>query len=154
MSPSIPLSDLESSPSAKFAKIGDGHAGTITDLTERQQTDLSKRPLTFEDGTPRMMWVITLQTKAGDRVALWAKGGKFRPASGTGESMLAAIGTAVREAGAEAVDIGGELAIVHTGLGEAKTGQDPPKLYTAQYRPPKGPTISAADLFGDSPSGT
>jgi hypothetical protein len=144
---SIPLADLESSPSAKFAEIGDTYVGRIVSMVERQQTDMKQRPLTFDDGTPRMQWVITIETAEGDRAALYAKGGKFKAAAGKGESMLAAIGIAVRAANADGVDVGGELAVSYTGTGEAKPGQDGPKLYTAAYKPPAPASIPAEDLF-------
>ena len=148
MSNSIPLSDLESSPSAKFETLGDKHAGVITAINQRQQTDISNKPRFFDDGTPMMLWVITIEEADGETAALFAKGGKFSPVQGQGESMLSAIGTAVRAAGAGSVDVGGTLAVAFTGMGEAKLGQSPPKLYTAQYRAPAPATASVpVDLF-------
>jgi hypothetical protein len=149
MTNSIPLSNLEPSPSAKFETIGDKHVGRITAMNERQQTNIAGEALTFKDGSPRMQWVITIEKADGDVVSLYAKGGKYKVASGTGESMLSAIGTAVRTAGADAVDVGGELAVAFTGLGEAKPGQSAPKLFQAEYRPPSA-SIPAADLFSKS----
>lgn len=148
MSPnSIPLADLEAGNSAKFESFGDAYAGRITAMEERQQTDTAGNLLTFNDGSPRMLWVITIQPESGDAVQLWAKGGRYKAAKGTGESMLAAIGLAVREAGADGVDVGGELAVSYTGDGEKTPKGGTPKLYTAQYRAPKA-SIPAADLFG------
>lgn len=146
MTSSIPLSDLESSPSAKFENIGDKCAGRIVALDPRQQTSPEGEALSWPDGSARMLWVITVESTDGDRVNLWAKGGNYKPESGTGESMLTAIGTAVRAAGASGVDVGGELAVAFTGLGEKKPGKNAPKLYTAQYRAPQA-SIPAADLF-------
>jgi hypothetical protein len=151
MTSSIPLSSLESSPSAKFTEIGDSHVGRITGMEERQQTNTKNEPLTFNDGSPRMLWVFTLEKPDGEVVALYAKGGKYQPASGAGESMLSAIGTAARKAGAKSVEIGAELAVAFTGLGEKKPGQDSPKLYTAQYRPPAA-SVPVADLFSKGPA--
>jgi hypothetical protein len=149
MTESIPLGDLESSPSAKFTDLGDTHSGIITAMTERQQTDLNGRLLAFDDGTPRMQWVISLRKADGDTVAIYAKGGKFKPAKGSGESMLSAIGAAVRAAGATSVDVGGTLAVAYTGESEAQPGRSPAKLYTAQYKAPNA-TVPV-DLFA-SPS--
>jgi hypothetical protein len=149
MTTSIPLSDLEASPSAKFDNIGDRAAGRITALTERQQTDTEGRLLTFSDGSPRMLWVITLEQPNGDAVALWAKGGNYKAETGSGESMLKAIGIAVREAGASGVDVGAELVVVHTGLAEKQPGKNAAKLYKAQYRPP-APASVPVDLFSGS----
>jgi hypothetical protein len=143
---SIPLADLESSPSAKFDNPGDKHAGTITAINQRQQTDISGKARTFDSGEPMMLWAITLQENDGETAVLFAKGGKFTAVSGSGESMLSAIGTAVRAAGATALETGGTLAVAYTGMGEAKAGQNAPKLYTAQYRAPAAASVPA-DLF-------
>lgn len=148
-SQSIPLSDLESSPAAKFERIGDKYVGKIVSMKERQQTDINGRPLFFDSGDPRMQWVITLDTGNGDFVALWSKGGSFKAAQGQGDSMLNAIGAAVRAAGCSSVDVGAQLAVAHTGLGEAKPGLSPPKLFTAQYQPPApvAAQVPVDDLF-------
>jgi hypothetical protein len=146
MTTSLPLSDLESSPSAKFTVHGDKYAGRITAMNERQQTDINGKLLAFDDGTPRMQWIITIEQASGDAVNLYAKGGKFKAEKGTGEAMLAAIGTAVRAAGATAVDVGGQLAVAYTGDSAAQPGRFPAKLYTAQYQPP-APASVPLDLF-------
>lgn len=147
MSQSIPLSDMESTPAAKFENIGDKHVGTITSIDQRQQTDINNKPLFFESGDPRMQWVISILTAEGDTLAIYAKGGNWKAVTGTGESMLNAIGTAVRAAGVNTLDVGAQLAVAHTGLGEAKVGQSAPKLYTAQYAPPAQKSVTADDLF-------
>lgn len=148
MSNSIPLSQIEGSPSAKFTQFGVTHAGRIVSLVERQQTDPRGELMTFDDGTPRMLWVISVEEESGDVVALYAKGGRYKVVSGEGESMLAAIGTAVRAAGADGVDVGGWLSVTHTGLGEQRSASyNPPKLYKAEYRPPKAAGIPAEDLY-------
>jgi hypothetical protein len=143
---SIPLSQLESSTAAKFEQFGDKHAGRITAIDQRQQTDPKTGQVkTFNDGSPQMQWVITLEEN-GQAVALFAKGGRFTPAKGSGESMLNAIGTAVRTVGASSLDVGGMLAVALTGESEAKPGLNPAKLYTAQYQPP-APASVPVDLF-------
>ena len=85
----------------------------------------------------------------GDTVALWAKGGKFAVATGSGQSMTSAIATAVRAAGATALEVGGELAVAWTGEGPTKPGMNPAKLYTAAYRPPERQpaSVDVNDLF-------
>lgn len=142
---SIPLSDLASSNSAKFENIGDSHAGRITAINQRPQTGMDGSPLTFPDGTARLLWAITIERSDGETVTLFAKGGRYTPESGSGESMLSAIGSAVRAAEASGVDIGGELAVQYTGQADAGPGKKA-KLYTAQYRPP-APASIPADLF-------
>jgi len=149
MTNSIPLSQLESNPGAKWTDLGVSYKGRITGIEQRQQTDLDGVPLTFPDGNPRLQWVITVEQSDGEAVTFYAKGGNYKADEGKGEAMLAAIGTAVREAGAAAVDVGGELAVAFTGtaaLGGGRTA----KLFTAQYRPPAPASIPASDLFADS----
>lgn len=150
MSNSIPLHDLEASQSAKFDAIGDKYIGIITGIDHRQQTDPKTGiPKTFPSGDPMMLYVITLQPEGGDPIALWAKGGRFQAVQGTGESMLSAIGTAVREAGATSVEVGAKLAVAFTGEGETKPGFNAPKLYTAKYEPPQAQpqAVAVDDLF-------
>lgn len=137
-SQSIPLSALTSGPSAKFDEFGDSYTGRILSMEERPQTDINTGQVRyFADGvTMRKQWVIVIQQKDGSSVALFARGGNYIAKKGKGESMLAALGTAVRDAGADAVDPGAELTMTYTGTTEAKPGQNPAKLYTAQYTPP------------------
>jgi hypothetical protein len=151
MTDSIPLSELGTSAAyAKFEKLGDKHAGRVTAVDQRPQTDPQTGAVkTFSDGRPMMLWVITIEDGNGDLEALWAKGGKFRAEQGTGESMLAAIYSAVVEAGADALAVGGQLAVAHTGLAERKPGMNPAKLFTAQYVPP-APASVPVDLFSTS----
>lgn len=149
MTTSIPLSDLEGGNAAQFNSFGDKHEGRIIDMDERQQTSTAGELLTFKDGSPRMLWVITIQPDEGDPVQLWAKGGKYKAAEGSGESMLMAIGVAVRTAGANAVDVGGRLAVAYTGNGEKTSIGGTPKLYTAEYRPPPAATIPSTTLFSN-----
>lgn len=149
MSNSIPLSELTSSPAAKFETIGASYVGRIVAIDKRQQTDTAGRPLSFNDGQPREQYVISIEQSNGDTVALYAKGGTFKASQGSGQSMLAAIADAARAAGAAALSVGDEVAVAHTGLAEAQPGKSPAKLYTAQYRTAPAPAASVpvADLF-------
>jgi hypothetical protein len=149
MNQSIPLSQLESSPGAAFKELGDSYKGRITGIEERQQTDLDGVPLSFTDGTPRMQFVISIEQRDGETVALYAKGGKYKADEGSGESMLAAIGTAVRAAGAASVDVGADLAVAYTGNAKLGGGRVA-KLYSAAYKPAPAASIPAGDLFKDS----
>jgi hypothetical protein len=142
--------------SAKFEKIDDAVEGEIVSCDLRQQTDIETgTPLTFADGKPRMQLVVTLQTKLHESDdddglrTIYAKGGRYEVASGTGSSMRDAIAQAVKDVGADKIEEGATLVVVHTGLGKAKSrGFNQPKLYTAGYRKPKA-TVSAAALFSD-----
>ena len=129
--------------------------GVIESAELRQQTSLEdNKLLTWDDGRPRMMLVITLQTTdreddsdTGLR-AIYAKGGRFEVAEGEGTSMRDAIAQAVKDAGASSIDPGDELAVGFTGVGKAKRGYTAPKLYTASFKKATA-SVSAADLFGD-----
>jgi hypothetical protein len=151
MSNSIPLSDLESSPSAKFTELGDTCKGTVRTIDHRQQTDMAGKPRTFDDGSPMMQYVIGIEQDDGEVLGVFAKGGKYQADEGSGQSMLGAIGAAVREAGASSVEVGGQLAVAFTGKAKLSGGREA-KLYKASYRPPTPATASipAADLFGDA----
>lgn len=129
--------------------------GTIESAELRQQTSLDdNKPLTWDDGRPRMMLVITLQTADRDDEddtgvrAIYAKGGRFEVASGEGQSMRDAIADAVKAAGAKSIDPGDELAVGFTGRGKAKRGYTAPKLYSANFKKATA-SVAASDLFGD-----
>lgn len=150
MTESIPLSEMESSAAATFNQYGDKYAGRVTGMKWQQQTDPNTGlPKAFASGDPMMMLLVTIQPPTGDAVTLWAKGGSnFTPAQGSGHSMLVAISRAARAAGAETLDVGGELAVAYTGDAEGKAGMNPAKLYTAEYRAPKPANESiSVDLF-------
>jgi hypothetical protein len=141
---------------AKFENIGDKVKGIITDVDVVQQTDMdTNQPLTWADGRPRMQLVVTLET--GERVddnddgmrKVYAKGGRYEVAEGTGTSMKDAIADAVKKAGAGSLDAGATLVVAHTGLAKrTNRGFNPAKLYRAQYEAPVK-TVSGADLFDD-----
>jgi len=139
---------------ASFETVGDKVLGDITNVELQQQTDLEEnKPLFWDNGQPRMILVITLDTDLredddDDGVRrIYAKGGKFEVESGTGKAMKDAIADAVKAAGAKSIDVGGQLAVVHSGLAKRKTrGHNAAKLFTAQYRPPTT-SVAASDLF-------
>jgi hypothetical protein len=150
MTNSIPLGQLETGPSAQWVKIGDTYRGRITSMEERQQTDpKDQSPKFFKSGAPMMVLVITIEQDNGDTVALYASGGAYRVAEGEGQAMKPAIGAALRAAGASALDAGAELAVSFTGWGEPTApGLNPPRLFSAQYRPATAaPTSVPVDLF-------
>lgn len=140
---------------AKFEEIGDKTTGRITDCRVTQQTSMEDNsPLTWSDGSPRTQLVVTLATdeRGGDdddgSRRLYAKGGNYEIASGSGRSMKDAIAEAVKTAGARTLETDGTLTVVYTGVGKkTNRGYSAPKLYKARYEAPKA-TISEADLFG------
>jgi hypothetical protein len=153
MSDSIPLTELEGSSgnTAKFENIGDKHVGTVLSVDKRAQTQPDGTVVTFNDGRPRMQFVVRIQpSDGGEPVVLYARGGKFQAAQGSGESMQLAIGAAVRRAGATTLDAGGLLAVQFTGLSKPpQVGFNGAKLYQAQYQPPKPKqsSVNVDDLF-------
>lgn len=144
-----------SGAAAKFENIGDAVEGEITDAVVTQQTHMeTQEPLTWADGSPRMQLVVTLQTddKSADDDGLrriFAKGGKYEVATGTGTSMKDAIADAVKKAGASSLEVGGRLKVGYTGEGKkTNRGFSAPKLYRATYSAPvKG--VSASELWDE-----
>jgi hypothetical protein len=144
-----------SGQAAKFEDIGDTVEGEITDAVVTQQTHMeTQEPLTWADGSPRMQLVITLQTddKSADDDGLrrvFAKGGKYEVASGTGTSMKDAIADAVKKAGARSLEVGGRLKVGYTGEGKkTNRGFSAPKLYRATYSAPVK-SVSASELWDE-----
>lgn len=132
-------------PTCTFPEIGTTWKGEVVDKRTEQQRDFDTgKPLTWDDGSPRLQVVITLQTDerdpkiAGDdgRRRLFVKG-----------QMLNAIRKAVSDAGAKTVEIGGTLAVQYTSDGEpSRKGMNPPKQYTAAYKPPVA-AVAPGDLL-------
>lgn len=140
----------------KFDEIGDTVEGRIEDVKVAQQTSMeTNEPLTWSDGRPRNQLVVTLRTELRDDNdddgirMLYAKGGNYEVASGTGTSMKDAISDALRKAQSKTIDEGGWLKVGYTGEGKkTNRGFSAPKLYRAQYEPPKA-TVAADDLFDE-----
>lgn len=135
--------------SAKFENPGDAVKGTVVSTEMAQQTDMEGKPRTWDDGSPRMQLVVTLQTdeRAPDDAdddgirKLYVKGGTKIA------STQKAVADAVRAAGATQLEVGGTLAVEFTGLGQpSKPGYSAPKLYRAAYKPP-APAAVSADLL-------
>ncbi|ALF01433.1 hypothetical protein SEA_LILPHARAOH_55 [Mycobacterium phage LilPharaoh] len=130
-------------PSGKFVNHGDVVGGVIAvEPEQRQQTDYKTGdPLFWKDGSPRMQLVVTLQTDLRDpeiddddgKRRLFVKG-----------EMKKAVQKAVIAAGARGLDVGGELHVTYVGDGEKKGNLDPPKLYSAVYKPPAAPAVAPA----------
>lgn len=127
---------------AAFPEIGTTVTGTIcAEPKVQQQTDIeSGQPLTFANGDPRLQILIPLQTTLSETDdddgvrTLYAKA-----------NLLKAIREAVVASGASGLEVGGELSVTYTGDGAAsRRGYNPPKLYSAVYRPPAAQAANAA----------
>jgi hypothetical protein len=149
---SIPLSELQSAPAAKFEKIGDSCEGHISAVEWRNQTDPKTQAVKyFASGDAMKQLVITVDTAAGESLALYAKGGNFPAVTGTGQSMLNAIAKAAKDAGAGSIDTGALLTVTFTGEGKKEPGLNAPKLYTASYKAPQK-SVPVGELFTNDPS--
>ena len=140
----------------KWDNLGDTASGVITDASISQQTSLDDNtPLTWSDGSPRMQLVITIATdehtdENDDGLRrLYAKGGRFEAAEGSGSSMKDAIADAVRRSGAKTIEEGGKLTVAYTGVGKkTNRGYNAPKLFKAKYEPPTR-SVAVDDLFDE-----
>lgn len=144
---SLRLSDISGGPAIKFEKLGDKVTGRIVRASRGQQKDFDTgAPMTWADGSPRLQTIIVLDVDGEERT-LYARGGRYEAEEGEGQSMEVAILMAGRAAGVETIDVGGELAVAHTGLGKPpRVGALQSKLYTAAYKPPvRGVPVN--DLF-------
>jgi hypothetical protein len=141
---------------AKFDDIGDAIEGIIEDVIVSQQTSMEDNtPLFWADGRPREQMIVTLKTdlREGDDDdgirKVYAKGGNYEAAEGTGTSMKDAIKDAVKKAGAKSIDEGAWLKVAHTGIGKkTNRGYSAPKLYRAQYKAPVA-SVAVDELFDD-----
>jgi hypothetical protein len=144
------------SRAARFENVGDTITGTVTFFDVVQQTAMeTNEPLTWSDGRPRMQLIVDLQTDQGDGAdddgvrRLYAKGGNYEVAEGSGTSLRDAIGDAVRKAGCKSFEEGATLTVGFTGLGKkTNRGFAAPKLYRAKYEPPRK-AMAAADVFDE-----
>lgn len=138
--------------SFQFETIGDSVTGKVVGLSEVQQTDMdSGQPATWENGQPKMMVAVELQTQLRDpsnpaddgKRTVYLKGSKKAESM----SSLAAVLVAVRNAsGATTLNVGGTLTLTYAGDGvPSRRGYNAPKQYTAQYQAP------AVNLMGEQP---
>lgn len=144
-----------------FETVGDVVTGKITNIQEQQQTDMdSGQPAVWDNGTPKMMVAVELQTNLRDpedtaddgKRTVYLKGSK-KPES---ESSQAAVLAAVKAAtGGTRLTVGGELTLAYVGDGVAsRKGFNPPKRYQARYVPgsvnldPAGHTAAQGNGWG------
>jgi rhodanese-related sulfurtransferase len=113
-------------PPAKFSTVGTTISGTIfAEPVLKQQRDfMSKQPLAWEDGTPRMQLLIPLQLDDGTKVTVYCKG-----------QMRQAVKEALNNAGAKSPEVGGHLTVAYVG-DEPVPGLTAAKVYQAEYKPP------------------
>jgi hypothetical protein len=142
------------SKSFPFEEIGDRVGGRIRTVERRQQRSFDGgAPLTWDDGSPRMLTYIELETELHDDNeddglrAVYCKGGQFEVAEGQGRSAEQALVEAARQAGVKTIEEGGTLRVVFSGRSKPTTrGYQPAKLFVMQYEPPRS-SVSTDDLF-------
>jgi len=155
----VDLNEIQSGSKAfSFESIGDKVTGTIKLVERRQQTSFENNtPLTWDDGSPRMLTYVELETDLRDPEldsddgvrAIYCKGGTFEIAEGSGLSAEAALVDAAKKAGSKTLDEGAKLAVVFTGKAKSKVrGYQPAKLYTMQYQAAVA-SVAVSDLFDD-----
>jgi hypothetical protein len=128
-----------------FEEIGDAVEGTISEMKKQQQTDMQTgEPSFWNNGDPKWMLRVVLQTSLQESEedeglrSVYLRGGNPVAVKGKGSSSLVAVKDAVRRSGSTAgIETGGWLRLEFSGLGQsANKGFNPPKLYSAAYRPP------------------
>lgn len=142
------INDFLSGSNAKafpFDHVGDTVMGVIIEMKKTQQTDMeSGKPVYWDNGDPKMMLRITLQTDLQDDDddegvrSVYLRGGNYTAATGKGTSSLVAVKDAVRRSGApDGIQPGGKLTLQYSGEA-AKTNRafNPAKLYVAAYEAP------------------
>lgn len=131
----------------KFEKIGDTHMGTLVRIDSRTDTDPSGTVKKWEDGSPKKVYMWTLQVGGDEEelATLWVRG-----------NMVKALREAALEAGVKkgADLIGSKVVVRYHANGEPSTkGFAPPKLFMAKITlPPKEEAVPIAeyDPFQDS----
>lgn len=146
---SMKISDIGGIPTFKFEEVGDRCKGRIVAIQKRQSTDIdSGELLTWPDGRPKLYTSITLDLDGEERTVNGA-GGNFEAASGEGKSFEAALVAAAKAAGADSIDAGGTLEVVHSGMGKrTAAAKAAPRLYSMRYTAPKQ-TMPVSGLFSD-----
>lgn len=133
----------EGGNSFSFDNVGDYVSGTVLDLKQVQQTDMDTgAPAFWDNGDPKMMFSVTLQTElrdpnnpGDDGKRTVALAGSKKPES---LSRIAAVLAAVQAAtGGRDLAYGGKLTIQYIGDGvPSRKGFNAPKQYQAWYEAP------------------
>lgn len=129
-------------PSCSFPEIGAKHEGYIAAVEMGQQRDpKDNSPKVWDDGSPMMQMIITLNTNERDPQIENDNG--VRKLYVASKGMREALAAAVKLTGAGGVAIGGWLGMKFIREGErTNRAFNPPKEYAARYEPP---TVSVDD---------
>lgn len=126
-----------------FDKQGDIVTGEIIDAQKKQQTGMEDgKPQFWDDGNPKMMVVVTLQTSLREnddddgKRTVYLRGGNPQVADGKGTSTLRAVQEAIKKSGSKnGIELGATLSLAWTGNAPKKGGLNPAKLYSAAFKP-------------------
>lgn len=120
-----------------FDNIGDTVTGVVVGLPEKlQQTDFEGKLKFWDNGQPKWMYRITLQTDVRDPGDPYDDGIRNIYVKWM---SLKAVQNAVKSSGARSIEMGGILSLTFSGVGQKKPGMpQPPKEWVAQYLPPQG----------------
>lgn len=114
-------------PTAKFATVGQTYSGVVLFPPEdRQAREFGSDKLkVWKDGSPVMQTRVVLRQDDQTEVAVYASG-----------RMAKAITTAIVDAGAVDIEVGGRLTVTYTGTDpDSANPANPAKLYKAEYIP-------------------
>ena len=139
-------------PACKFPTIGTTVTGEIIAPPEvQQQTEIGTgKPLTFDDGKPRMQLVITIQTDLRDPEIDDDDGKRRVFVTGTKASEGGGMLGAFKRAGITDPQVGGTLTVTYTHDGaRTSPAYSPPKQYEVKYAPPN----AAAGFLGKATNG-
>jgi hypothetical protein len=137
-------------PIVKFENVGDTVRGTVLSAEQVQQRDIDGNLKTWDNGDPRMQFVIKLATDNRDPDVDDDDGTRRLF---TKWQMEQAVAAALRKAGVKPGDsiIGGTLVVKHSATKPSdKRGYNDTKLFEAAYRPPV--KDESASLLGDEPA--
>lgn len=130
-------------PGASFDEIGDSWEGTVTFFEKVQQTDYDTgAPVTWDDGNPKFMLHVDIQTDVRDDDIAGDDGIRRLYVRG---NMLTNFRKALRTSKLRLRE-GVFVKVTYTANGEPpKKGMNPPKLYDVEVGPP-AEGLSADDL--------
>ena len=127
-------------PAVEFKEVGTRFRGVIQTITELEDRDpATGRTRTYDNGDPRKVYAVNCQPEDPARfggeevVTLWVRSG-----------MVKAFREAAKRAKVKNLDqLPGSLVdVLHSGLGEAKRGQNPPKEWQVTLTPGFAPVPS------------
>ena len=119
-------------PAIVFTNVGDTVTGEVKSIAVEQDKQPDGTLKTWPDGKPMALYIFTMEVD-GEEMRLFVRG-----------NMV----TAIREAAGSRSTIGHMLTVKHYGLGEAKKGFSPAKLFKAKVEwlaAPAAPAPAAAD---------